>query len=458
MFTRAFVRSELSDLLGGRLGASATPLEGDEILAMLRHQGLALAIWSDELLDNRQALPRMIVTQSGEARNVLAWTATYSPAIRPFTAYCRVLDDNDFVNYYHSARKPKLSRVELAIVGAVVGELLSTEAAWDRLIRGHLTASSLQSSLIFVLMREFALYGAAKESKVASAWGRVRAITQQPGRSLQSVEVEKIASILRALSEQKESSTKSPFYGWSESIIYGRPLRDTPILGLADELTSGTREDRVVIYDRIAKALASSNIPADQGSFLLGYLASSILPGTTRYANLIKPFSDRFPSALIWLGICAGLHPEAQVMQEFGGIGRRVLRDIVAPEELTGPPRSDISVAELEIFLGGDRRIEDFIRTVPSYLTVELIPCVQASVNWPPRKPGQDAVLSPASAPSELPPSRAYGEERAAMLRRLESARAQIDEVVQSLSGAAESKRQQSELFPERSGKRGKNR
>lgn len=454
MLARSFARGELSDLLGGRLRSSALQLLGPHMLTSAIGTDLGVAVWSEDSPNSRHELPQLVIARDGQGANVLAWIVTYSPTIRPFTAYCRVVEASEFEDHLQAWRKPQLGDIDLASVGGIVGELLSTEVASERLVRGDLTRAALQSSLMFVLLRETALFNTASSRwKVLDAWTRVRSITSQPRRNLAPDAVASVAAILRSMLAglPVDEMRYGKVSHWCRSVRLGMPLHESPVFGLHEVLTNGTREDRVLVFDQVSRVLTSSRIPPEEGSFLLGYLASSILPGSMRYATLLRPMLDQFRTALIWLGICAGLRRDSEVLQEFGGIGRRVLRDLLIPEALVDFPRSDIAVGELEVLLGGDRKVDDFMRTAATYLTVELVPGVQMSVNWQPKK-GQ--VVSDAPIPAESVDSLGVGV-RASLSRDLDGLRRQIEQMMRALSGTVLPADSQDELFEARPRKRG---
>ncbi|MBL9008025.1 MAG: hypothetical protein JNJ46_27455 [Myxococcales bacterium] len=458
ILARAFSRTELGDLLSGRLRSSAVQLAAPTELLNTNLE-FAAAVWPGDGTQSRYDLPRLIVTHPGQTEHLLAWAVTYSPVIRPITAYCRVVGVDDFEVHLRSWRKPRLLGIELASVGAVLGELLSADVAFERVSRGDITGAALLSSLVFALMREAALYDIQpREASVAKSWARVRNITLQPRRNLQAEDVASIAMILRYLAEGNGApyGVPSRVFDWCRSVMRRRPLGDSPLAEFDDVLLSGTREERVIAFDQMSRTIATSNISALEGSFLLGYLASSILPGSMRYATLLRPFIDRFTTAMVWLGVCAGFNEDSKVVSEFSGVARRVLRDLLVPEDLIDFPRCDIAIAELEILLGGDRRVEDFVRSVPSHLTVELIPGVQTSVNWPPKRsntPVETATPAPV-VPAPVTES-ASGLDRGALLRQLEGIQSQLEQLMRSVGGSsAPAGDSQRELFSAGAAKR----
>ena len=54
---------------------------------------------------------------------------------------------------------------------------------------------------------------------------------------------------------------------------------------------------------------------------------------------------------MLWYGVCAGLHPQSSVLSEFGGLGRRLLRDVLRREHILDRPDCDLAFDELQVLL-----------------------------------------------------------------------------------------------------------
>jgi hypothetical protein len=151
----------------------------------------------------------------------------------------------------------------------------------------------------------------------------------------------------------------------------------------ARAMAEATREERLGILEEAFFALEPKL--SDTDGFRLGYLASRMDPGSFAHARLLGKVLKRCPSALLWYGLCAGLSGGSALLNEFGGVGRRVLRELLVPDALVGRPRTDIAFEELDLLLEAHRspRPEDGFPTgSPSSLSVELALGVSTTVGW----------------------------------------------------------------------------
>lgn len=387
MFVHVTRRAQMSDLLSGRTlaGGRAAPLLRHAELPELDGQGVA-GIWSRDPA-NHAALPEVLLTADGQERDWLAWLATFAPTLRPFTAYCRVLGISVFRELQEAAKEPALGRIENACVGLILGEVLSSEEVLARL-REPFTASSCASALSFALTRELAMHSRRvfKSEHLPGRWSLVRQLTRQRERTLDVGEIVAVAEVLRALACGGVASGVDPvLLPASQQVLEAGELNlGSEGLGsgfdaAAREMT-GPREDRVAAFERALRHQLTNKGPQVEG-FAWGYLASRINPGSITHAPLLASVLQRAPSALLWYGVLAGFAADSGVLSEFGGIGRRVLRDLVMADDLVGRPRADLAAGELEILLGVDRAGE-FSVTSPSQIVVELEPRIWTVVNW----------------------------------------------------------------------------
>ncbi len=186
-------------------------------------------------------------------------------------------------------------------------------------------------------------------------------------------------AMVRACLELK-TSQKIDLQTWRDLVGSSRDLHS------AQEKMQGSREERVTRFESAVWSLSQGTaVNPEVASFLCGYLASLIDPGSLSHVRLVSPFLDRFPTAMLWYGLCAGLQQKSDVLSQFNALGRRVLRDIVNPESLLGRPQSDIAIDELDVFLRGDKPLRDFHRSSPRHISIELSPRIHTIMNWPDR-------------------------------------------------------------------------
>lgn len=387
MFGYVAKRSQLGEVLSGRRPTveRAKVLELAADLPRIEPQS-AFVIWSHDPIE-RPELPAFLITEDGQERELLAWLVTFAPSLRPFTAFCRVMGTSGFRRLATALQRPDLGRVENACVGLVLGEVLSSEEMLSR-PRDTLTVAACASALSFALAREMAIYkdSILDADELRLRWSRARQLTRQRERELDGKDVVAAAEILRdllrvgtapqtslpvslacrELLEQGEISSSAAYF----DVSFERAVKEM----------SGTREERVEAFERVLGGAISFGGSIEK-AFVIGYLASRISPGTLTHASLLGPGLKRYPSAMLWYGLCAGLARDTAVLAELGGIGRRLLRELLATQDLIGRPRADVSAAELDILLSGDRN-DDFTVYSHSQLTVELVPGVSTVLSW----------------------------------------------------------------------------
>ena len=72
--------------------------------------------------------------------------------------------------------------------------------------------------------------------------------------------------------------------------------------------------------------------------------------------------------------------PESDVLNQFGGLGRRILRDILAKTYLTDSPRGDIALSELQVLVEASRAFDKYRFRAQTNLTVGIAPLVNTVV------------------------------------------------------------------------------
>ncbi len=164
---------------------------------------------------------------------------------------------------------------------------------------------------------------------------------------------------------------------------------DFPTSALSDTAAM-SKERRVEAFESFAHNLSGRPYDELVASFLIGFLANQVSGGSLEHANLIFAIQDRFPSAMLWYGVCAGLVPGSRVQSEYGHLGLRIRRSLFSHGGLLAQPNCDISIAELKVMLRGDVRGRSFRQTLSSALRVEIAPTVTSLVRWSARQGGPD--------------------------------------------------------------------
>ena len=150
------------------------------------------------------------------------------------------------------------------------------------------------------------------------------------------------------------------------------------------------REDRVRFFHGLLSNETLSNLTdKNLRSFICGYLASLIGPGSMSHIDLITPKILQMGDILLWYGLCAGLQKKNELLDSFNVLGRRLLREILKYESLLNRPSADIAITELQILLESKIKEIEFRTFSPQHIVVELMPCVSTYIAWPKREIGE---------------------------------------------------------------------
>jgi hypothetical protein len=167
---------------------------------------------------------------------------------------------------------------------------------------------------------------------------------------------------------------------------------------------SGTREQRVLVVEEVMRRISPDQPKSLSTEFVLGYLLSLCEPGSLNYSGLVYPVLDRFPTVLIWYGLCAGLHGRGDLLSDYDGLGRRLMRDVLKESNLLDRPECDIAAGELEVLAEDPAAIEQVRVRSSRNMQIEVAPLVTALVSTTPRSASEQLLLfgdkSAADAPS----------------------------------------------------------
>lgn len=392
MLLRLVQRSDFGDVTRGRGRRAASSITARD-LSSVREQN-CLAVWSSEKTEAvSYQLPELLIVPDGEERDWLAWLSTFLPTVRPFTSFCRVVASGDFVARRDALRTPAFGQVGGGCIGLILGEILTSlpEEAFSRL-REPLAVSACATTLSFALTRQLGLYERpVGDGALPGKWARLRALTRQKERDIPIEAVTSVIDALSAIGRDDRASAVPEVVRACEELLSRGELRPgaykwdsvSPLLAHIPE-QGATREARVEAFDRSVQEAMASRVP--NADFALGYLASRLATGSLIHAALLASLRDRFPAVMLWYGTCAGLTGDDAIPSAFGGVGRRVFRELCVPDSLYTRPRSDISALELDVlFTGSGEDIPLFPTNTPSLLAVELEPGITSVVNWPPR-------------------------------------------------------------------------
>lgn len=377
----------------GLMESSRAYEERDYGKVQLLKDGYAV-IWEHEKAIGR-TLPNVVVVPSVQEREFLAWVVTYIRRLRPFTAFIRVIPQEETNPFRDMEDPPNLGRLEEACIGAIAAETgvyLGSMAQLHRVapIAFKSTYSSAVARGLALGLPTRRLWG------LGERWFELRALTGQMDVALNKRDLEAIWGAILYLREGVESivSDKVPgivMKACMDLFEQGDVERDT-LEQLAINVRGGrggwdwlseSLEERTRAVKEILNNLHASG--QDRGvteDFLSGYLVSRIAPGTLDHSGLLEGAKRASRSSTLWYGVCAGLAKGARTRDFAEGMGRRIGRDLVVVSKWTERPRCDIALNELRVLLESGEQAAQFRSERHGHIEVELLPGIVSTVRW----------------------------------------------------------------------------
>ncbi|MDB6059251.1 MAG: uncharacterized protein JWO95_3095 [Verrucomicrobiales bacterium] len=397
-------RSEFGNLLSDE-GLAQLPIRSSAVAALYPGRNELLAIWMNHPTE-KPLLPAALVCEDGTENDWSAWISTYAPRLRPFSAYCRLLPRTFFVRYAEQSSKSNLGEILWPVAGLILGELLVSSRLPDKAL-DNVSGAACASTLSFAIFRAAAMYGGTVSwRELTERWLTVRMVTKQRERPLDHFDIGRIcADVLTAFGTfevEREPERRDSVVEACRDLMRSPQRTPTPFFsipgfGETEDKMHGSREDRVIAFDRFATSVNQEpvELQSELLSFALGYLASRIAPGTMRHATVLERTMNRCPSSALWYGFCAGFGDtdrSSAMSNTRRGVdlpigARRLARDLTRDGTILDPPTCDIAFRELLVLSRtADDPMEGITTTTHGTAIVELAPCVETTVNTSSRR------------------------------------------------------------------------
>ena len=400
------------------------------------------AVWRDRYSERDEALPSLICIPRHAQKDFFAWTYTYLPALRPLTAFIRVVDPSLLETLPKGNSTPSFGRFGEAFSALIIGEAVSYVE--PRIDPRQLVSNACANTHSFAVTRAIALGYDEHIEEVSAAWYSVGEITKQSRRSF---DVRALSAPFQVLHDLYSDGGHSRLLLPPQLRIIGEACHEIAFAGDVQDrtwrnLTSSfgylsevrdqmqeSRENRVRAFDKAWEWFAN-NRHSDSllSGFLCGYLGSRIAPGDLDHFGLVAKMLPVAPTASLWFSLCSGLQSGGQVLGFADGLGRRILRDLEQSDDVLGRPRCDLGLSELEVLFSRDKPLTDFRTGSSGLLTIELFPCVTTSIRW--QRSNEFQVDLFERRDTSLVEARQLVRELAAALERVNLIRSQLARVV----------------------------
>lgn len=339
--------------------------------------------------------PVALMVAEREVEDFFAWTNTYLANWSPITAYFRLFSDGDEIRGDAGISREDKVLLEAASVGLIVAEAIGQSSDGYDVDRVSMSACIAT----FSYAASQGVRRNAPMQELAREWSTCRSVT---GQAPLRIGVESALAPWETVSQmvngwvgesggRPKGSKKRLFVDGVREVVdkgeigestWKRLTTSFPSARVAIEPMKGTQEERVLVLERVLRERSAQGYRyKEESSFVAGYLASRIFPGTIKHAGLVLRHLENYPSAVLWLGLFAGLHGRREL--NLSSLGRHVWRAIVGEESVLSRPNCDIGIRELCVLIEGGMFGPQFRPTTPGRLVVELIPGVNTVVRWP---------------------------------------------------------------------------
>ena len=279
-------------------------------------------LWAKEPRNGE--LPVGLIVREKEMDEFFAWTNTYVPNWSPITAYFRVFSDKELIRTDGELSDEGENILEAASIGLIVAEAMGLSSEGYDVDRVSMSACIAT----FSYAASQGIRRNVEMVEVAREWANCRTVT---GQAPLRIEVENLLvpweTVMDMVNDRVgESGHRSRrdkrrllVDGLIEVVNNGeigettwkRLTTSFPNARQAIKPMKGTQEDRVIVLESVLGERANrGDRYGEENSFVAGYLGSRIFPGTIKHAGLVLRHLERYPSAVLWLGLFAGLHGE----------------------------------------------------------------------------------------------------------------------------------------------------
>jgi len=327
-------------------------------------------------------LPIAIVPHDDDPESFFAEVATFHTDMLPLSSLCHVAEAQVI------GRAPVTSgdttRRINACIGASVAEVLLQQARSGGQAEMP-TFSAARNSLSFALGRLDRLY---PHLSTEYGYGRWRLAHHLSGVKL----ISEVSETIFAISEIILGRTGWPARPKNRDIVAMKGLgafitdaaAEKEFAGAIssayedlDELIeriSGPFDGRMAAFEAIVNRISGRSENSELDGVAIGYFANRVSGGSFAHFPVVLRLSRRYPSAVAWYGVFAGMELGKNSADFVTALARKLRRDMLAAFDLSHAPEADISVDELAVLTRLPNIASVLKQSAPAVLRVSLLP------------------------------------------------------------------------------------
>lgn len=339
------------------------------------------------------SLPSLVIVGDGDVLSLLSTVVAAPQAPTPITALSRVISCAEAKQHFDSNVLPLNDRVFPAFAALIFIEAVLHGDG--KLGLRQLTPLICKRTLAYAWGKAMGSRVSAKSlSELPERWLEVYSLLNKPQvadtahRAVEAVVggLSLLTQLMIGIKPDEPSGTlafellngdkSGQERAWQRlSVHLSRPI------GI-EALQSLTREERGSYLQDALRTLTSIGNRAEyvEMAAACAFLATRLAPGSLEHLEILK--STARPELLAWYALFAALQHPKEILSLHGGLGFRLLRDLIQVEEKLAPPAADISYTELKIIARAG--LESMAARIghASELQVELIPYVATSFTF----------------------------------------------------------------------------
>lgn len=330
------------------------------------NQQLYRFLWRSED-EYKNMAPTSIIGDEDSILNLIADVATFYPDYSPISSYFHLFEESLGDPNEIQILKRENQRNKICFPSGNINNIWIALALSESITSLHLNSEHLQSvsfslcrrSLSFTLARSLYLYPHYSLSNIIDRWKRLREISNLP---VSSDSVDALSIISRFLSKS-DLDVKAIYYEHIDLLSAIQNFADT--VGSLDEISNifssqhpeinnfisffeKSFDDRIGAFNNIIQQIVLNSQDKVLCSIAIGHFANLLLPGSLSHVKLVAKHENNYPGSLLWYGFFSGATPGFSAERAFGGLGRKLLRDLFCKFDPFLPPTADISLTELE--------------------------------------------------------------------------------------------------------------
>lgn len=335
-------------------------------------------------------LPTIVVPAEDDLESFFADVATYFPERAPISAFMHVLSESSYRALSTTPDAKNAGRgFDLSVyVGLILGDALSVLRAVGN--RATLPSySACKRTLAYCIARATVLHPDLSSREISERWLRIRELSGMDASTnaaastvwaaelvagkAPSINDPKIGGFIETLSRYLKKLAGREQVTESLIALYPNLSRSAPLLHQAFD-------KRIDAFGAIVNAVKQDSRGSGLDSMCTAYFCNLILPGSMAHSGLIDRLLPDMPDGMLWYGLFAGASEEFSLTSSVGGIGQKILRDLVAPFDLTQRPTCDVSFDEYDVLARVPLRSEVLKPTQAKAILVSLYPGVDVYV------------------------------------------------------------------------------